>query len=410
MTKVTKASYAFLGACTISHALNHIYTGILSPFLPIIQDELALSLTEAGIVSSAAIIAMTISHLIVGYLGDQGWRDIFIPASVFLGAFIILFSSFATSFVFLTVSMFLLGVGVSGYHPSVFPAIAESFPLSDRAKATGIQAMGGLIGMALIPFIGISLLVLLDGWRASFVLVASFSFAMFIPILAIMKYASKRPKQSILERKSDDGADGWTRNFALLIALTSFRGMFFRSVTLLMPLYLVQSSYAFDPILAGIFTTIMLAAGLVGEIVAAPLSDRLGRRLPFLIISTAVTTPLILLLNASLAKNALLVVLIAIGFFFFLGVPPATAYETQAAPRQSQGVAFGLLFSIGSIPGSISPIIFGFLGDSYGLSMSIVYLAIAAGLATIVSMLLKEKTKNVPEGVKSEDPIIVPLG
>ena len=162
LTKVTKASYAFLVACTISHALNHIYTGILSPFLPIIQDELALSYTEAGIVSSAAIIAMTTSHLLVGYLGDRGWRDIFIPASVFLGAFIILFSSFATSFVFLTVSMFLLGVGVSGYHPSVFPAITESFPLSNRAKATGIQAMGGLIGMAIIPFIGVSLLVLLD--------------------------------------------------------------------------------------------------------------------------------------------------------------------------------------------------------------------------------------------------------
>ena len=219
---------------------------------------------------------------------------------------------------------------------------------------------------------------------------------MFIPIVVIMKYAS-RQKQSILEREDDDGADGWTRNFALLIALTSFRGMFFRSATLLMPLYLVQSSYAFDSILAGIFTTIMLVAGLVGEIVAAPLSDRLGRRLPFLIISTAVTTPLILLLNASLTHIALLVVLIAIGFFFFLGVPPATAYETQMTPRQSQGVAFGLLFSIGSIPGSISPIIFGFLGDSFGLSMSIVYLAIAAGLATIVSMLLTEKTKNIPE-------------
>ena len=172
MAKVTKASYAFLFACTISHALNHIYTGILSPFLPIIQDELALSYTEAGIVTSAAIITMTSSHLVVGYLGDRGWRDVFIPASVILAALIILVSSFATTFLFLTVSMLLLGVGASGYHPSVFPAIAESFPKSDRAKATGIQAMGGLVGMALIPFIGVSLLVLLGGWRESFVILA----------------------------------------------------------------------------------------------------------------------------------------------------------------------------------------------------------------------------------------------
>ena len=408
MAKVTKASYAFLIACTISHALNHIYTGILSPFLPIIQDELSLSYTEAGIVSSAAIVAMTISHLVVGYLGDRGWREIFIPISVVLGAIVILFSSLATSFVFLTVSMLLLGIGVSGYHPSVFPEITESFPLTHRAKATGIQAIGGLVGMALIPFIGVSLLLFLDGWRESFVMIAIVGISLFLPILGILRYSTKREKQSLLEREEGDGEDGWTRNFGLLIALAGFRGMFFRSTTLLMPLYLVQSSYGLDPILAGTFTTIMLIAGLVSEIISAPLSDRIGRRLPFLIISTAITTPLVLLLNNSLNQTFLLITLIGIGFFFFLGVAPATAYETQTTPKQSQGIAFGLLFSVGSIPGSVSPIIFGMIGDNYGLPMSIIYLAVTAALATLVSLLLTEKTKKTSEKTYSNDAISVP--
>lgn len=408
MAKVTKASYAFLLACTISHALNHIYTGILSPFLPIIQDELALTYTEAGIVTSAAIITMTSSHLVVGYMGDRGWRDVFIPASVILGALIILMSSFATTFLFLTVSMLLLGAGASGYHPSVFPAITESFPKSDRAKATGIQAIGGLVGMALIPFIGVSLLVLLGGWRESFIFIALVGFALFIPITLIMRYATNRQKILQTERDEDDGEDGWTRNFALLIVLTSFRGMFFRSATLLMPLYLVESTYAFDPVLAGTFTTIMLIAGLIGEIVAAPLSDRMGRRLPFLIISTVVTTPLVLLINASLSQALLLIVLIGIGFFFFLGVPPNTAFQTEVTPRQSQGLAFGLLFSIGAIPGALSPIIFGVIGDSFGLHISIVYLAITTALATVVSLLLTEKKQKKSQVTLSLDPVHVP--
>ncbi len=408
MSRVTKASYAFLIACTFSHALNHIYTGILSPFLPIIQNELALSYTEAGIVSSAAIITMTTSHLLVGYLGDRGWRDVFISTSVVLGAIIILFTSFATSFLFLTVSMLLLGVGASGYHPSVFPAITKSFPKSDRAKATGIQAMGGLVGMALIPFIGVSLLVLLGGWRESFVLIGFVGFAMFFPITIIMRYATKRQKLLQEERSDDDGEDKWTRNFALLIVLTSFRGMFFRSLTLLMPLYLVESSYAFDPILAGAFTTIMLIAGLIGEIVAAPLSDKMGKRLPYIVISTGATTPLVLLINTSLSQALLLIVLIGIGFFFFLGVPPNTAYETEVTPRQSQGLAFGLLFSVGAIPGALSPIIFGIIGDNYGLSLSIVYLAITTTLATVISLLLTEKTQKKTEATISLDPFFVP--
>jgi MFS family permease len=376
--------------------------------LPIIQDELALTYTQAGIVTSAAIITMTSSHLVVGYMGDRGWRDVFIPASVILGALVILVSSFATTFLFLTVSMLLLGAGASGYHPSVFPALTESFPKSDRAKATGIQAIGGLVGMALIPFIGVSLLVLLGGWRESFIFVALVGFALFIPITLIMRYATNRQKILQTERDEDDGEEGWTRNFALLIVLTSFRGMFFRSATLLMPLYLVESTYAFDPVLAGTFTTIMLIAGLIGEIVAAPLSDRMGRRLPFLIISTVVTTPLVLLINASLSQALLLIVLIGIGFFFFLGVPPNTAFQTEVTPRQSQGLAFGLLFSIGAIPGALSPIIFGAIGDSFGLPMSIVYLAITTALATVVSLLLTEKTQKKSQVTLSLDPVHVP--
>ncbi|TFF91415.1 MFS transporter, partial [Candidatus Thorarchaeota archaeon] len=158
MSRATRASYGVLLACTISHFLNHIYTGALSPFMPYIQTELSLNYTEVGIVTSAAVIAMTVSHLFVGYLGDKGWRDIFISVSI-LGSAVamILTSILSYSFIVLAIFQFALGVGASGYHPSVFPALSERFGQKDRAKSTGIQAMGGLIGMALIPFLGVTL-------------------------------------------------------------------------------------------------------------------------------------------------------------------------------------------------------------------------------------------------------------
>ncbi|MCK5151314.1 MAG: MFS transporter, partial [Candidatus Thorarchaeota archaeon] len=84
MAKVTKASYAVLTACTVSHFMNHLYTGALSPFFPLIRDELGLTLTEVGILTSAVILTMTSAHLVVGYLGDKGLRDIFISISVLL--------------------------------------------------------------------------------------------------------------------------------------------------------------------------------------------------------------------------------------------------------------------------------------------------------------------------------------
>ena len=387
--------------------MNHIYTGMLSPFLPIIRDELSLTLTEAGIITSAAIVTMTTSHLLVGYLGDKGWRDIFIPASVIITAIVVLVSSLATTFLFLTMTMLVLGLAAAGYHPSVFPALTEKFPKSSRAMATGFQAMGGLVGMAIIPFLGVTLLILVGGWRESFVVLAVIGFAVFIPVVLLMRYAKREPALQHREREKDDGEDGWTRNFAVITIIAGFRGMSFRCTTLLMPLYLVASHYHYDAIIAGYFTTIMLVAGIIGEIVSAPISDRIGRRVPFLILSTAVSTPLLFLLNAPLDQISLLLVLVGFGFFFFLGVPPNAAFQTEVTPREKQGLAFGILFSIGAIPGALSPILFGWIGDVFGLQASVMFLVLTTLLATVFSLLLREKKTAKDDVQIALDPVTV---
>jgi MFS family permease len=398
-------------ACTISHFLNHIYTGALSPFMPYIQTELSLNYTEVGIVTSAAVIAMTVSHLFVGYLGDKGWRDIFISVSI-LGSAVamILTSILSYSFIVLAIFQFALGVGASGYHPSVFPALSERFGQKDRAKSTGIQAMGGLIGMALIPFLGVTLYVLLGGWRPSLMALGLLGLFLMFPVAYLMWAGSKDLKQRILEfgngrttpEEEYQSPEGWTRNYWLGLLNMGLRGMSFRCTSLLMPVYLV-ATYPVDPIWAGYLTTIMMVAGLAGEVFSSWYSDKINRRVIFLVFSTGVGTPALLLLNYSLSQVALILILIVIGFFFYLGVPPNTAYLTEVSPRGKEGIAFGLLFSFGAIPGAVSPIIFGIIGDSFGLAASILFLVTTTLLSTIVALFMKDVNGT------AEATIIVPL-
>ncbi len=396
----------------MAHFLNHMYTGALSPFLPLIQIELSLSYTEIGIITSAAVVAMTVSHLLVGYLGDRGWRwrDAFISSSILLSAVAMFLTSYSSNFLILAVFQAFLGIGASGYHPSVFPALAEKFPQRAIAKATGIQAMGGLVGMAVIPFLGVSLLIALGGWRPSLVVLSILGFAVFIPVIILMIKSRDGYLNGFMDADEEcKGADGWTRDYWLGLTLMGLRGMSFRCTSLLMPVYLV-ATYTEDPIWAGYLTTIMLSAGLVGEIVAAPLSDKLRMRVPFLALSTGIATPALLLLNYSLSQTVLILMLILIGFFFYLGVPPNTAYLTEVSPRGSRGLAFGLLFSVGSIPGAISPIIFGWVGDVYGLSASIIFLVATTALATIVTFFMREvkPTEKPSTGYLYLDPVAPP--
>ena len=411
MTRSTKASYSVLVAVTLAHFLNHIYTGALSPFLPLIQAELFLTYTQVGIISSAAVVGMTVSHFAVGYLGDKGsrWRDMFISVSILLSAVAMILTSYSPGFFVLAVFQLFLGIGASGYHPSVFPALAEKFPQRDLAKATGIQAMGGLVGMAMIPFLGVTLLVWLGGWRPSLIVLGLIGFVTFIPFILLMRAGRVGYEEGFIDKEEEcEGADGWTKNYFLGLLLMGLRGMSFRSTSLLMPLYLFET-YPVDLIWAGYLTTIMLSAGLVGEIVASYLSDKTGKRVLFLIISTGLATPALLLLNFSLSEGVLILMLIVIGFFFYLGVPANTAYLTEVSPRESRGLAFGLLFSIGAIPGAISPIIFGVIGDSYGLPASILFLVVTTTLATIVALFMKDvkQSNQVGEEQPCTDPSLV---
>ncbi len=395
MAKVTKASYAVLAACTISHFMNHIYTGALSPFLTVIQLDLGINYTQIGIATSAAIVAMTTAHLLVGYLGDKGMRDIFISISVLLAAVAMLLTSTAQGFVMLTIYQVFLGLGASGYHPSSFPALGEKFP-NARAKATGIQAMGGLLGMAVTPFVGVTLLLATGTWQSSLQVLAIVGIILFVPTFLLMRYS-----QSDKANGLNDGLipepeevvriepEGWTRNYWLLVLLVGLRGMAFRCTSLLMPLYLTVT-YLTGVVTAGYLTAVMLTAGLVGEVVSSYYSDKWNRRVPFLIASSGVAAPALLLLNFQLSSMMLVLVLIVIGFFFYLGVPPNVAYQTEVCPRHSTGLAFGILFSFGAIPGALSPIIFGIIADNFGLSSSILFLVITTLLATVVALFLKD--------------------
>ncbi|MGY5860282.1 MAG: MFS transporter [Candidatus Thorarchaeota archaeon] len=407
MSKATKASYAVLVACVISHFMNHVYTSGLSPFLTAIQTDLGINYTQIGIATSAAIVAMTTAHLLVGYLGDRGMRDIFISISVLLAAVAMLLTSFASDFVTLTIFQVFLGLGASGYHPSSFPALADRFP-KDRSMATGIQAMGGLLGMAVTPFLGVTLFVALGSWQASLQVLGIIGIILFVPTFLLMRFSNGKGRKEeeeeferthIIDQEEVicDGADGWTRNFWLLVLLMGLRGTSFRSTSLLMPLYLAVI-YGTGIVTAGYLTAVMLTAGLFGEIVSSYYSDKWGRRVPFLMASTGVATPALLLLNFHLAPIQLVLVLIFIGFFFYLGVPPNTAYQTEVCPRQSRGLAFGLLFSVGSIPGAISPIIFGIIGDNWGLPASILFLVTMTFLATIVTFFLKDVNTKYTNG------------
>ena len=155
-------------ATTINY-LDRIALGFLSK--PIWKD---LGLDEAGYsrVVFAFQAAYTIGFLIMGKVVDRyGVRIGYSAAALWWGVASML-HAFARTPLQLGIFRGLLGLGEAGNFPSAIKAVAEWFPVKDRAFATGIfnagTNMANVLGPPLFVFIASRY-----GWRGSFLTTSS---------------------------------------------------------------------------------------------------------------------------------------------------------------------------------------------------------------------------------------------
>jgi MFS family permease len=102
-----------------------------------------------------------------------GWASDRFGARLMLTIYIVLWSVFTaatglmTGFIGLIVARLLCGVAQAGAYPTAMALIRKWIPLTGRAGASGLVALGGRLGGTLAPFITISIVLMLGSWRAS---------------------------------------------------------------------------------------------------------------------------------------------------------------------------------------------------------------------------------------------------
>lgn len=117
--------------------------------------------------------AYAIGMVVAGGLTDKlGTRRAFAIA-IALWSIAAMLPGAAFSVVTFGIAMFLLGIGEAANFPACIKTVAEWFPKRERALATGIFNSGANIGNILVPLI-VPSLVLLVGWRGSFIVTGGF--------------------------------------------------------------------------------------------------------------------------------------------------------------------------------------------------------------------------------------------
>jgi ACS family hexuronate transporter-like MFS transporter len=212
MKAIRNLRYYIAGVLCLATALNYLDRQTLSVLAHTIQTELRLSEVDYAYVTSAFLLSYTVMYAISGALVDRLGVRVAYALSVFGWSVSNMLHGFAGSAMQLAGFRMLLGVFEPANFPAGVRAIAEWFPMRERALGVGIfnagAAIGGLVAVPVVSFLGVRW-----GWRWAFVVTGGAGFLWLMLWLLFYRSPRSHPRLSpeelseIEEGSAETGAE-----------------------------------------------------------------------------------------------------------------------------------------------------------------------------------------------------------
>jgi len=354
------------GVLTVSagHALHDSYTAFLPPLLPAFIRHLALSKTEAGLLS-VFLQAPSFLQPFIGYLADRASLRYIVILAPAVTAMMMSLLGIAPAFGWLALALTVAGVSSAAMH-AVGPVIAGRLSGHRLGRGMGFWMVGGELGRTLGPLLIVSWVrwqslagtpwLMLGGLAASFLLYLR------------LRHVTVRPPEGAPALHWREALRAMAPLLLPLSGIIVARAFLLSMLTTFFPTFLSDEGASLW--LAGAALTILEAAGVVGALVGGSLSDRLGRGRILLL--SMVTTP-VWMIAFLLLDGWLRIPLLVLMGFCGLAVTPVIMALVQESYPENRALANGLYMSISFGLRAVVIVILGAIADLS--SMRIAFLA-----------------------------------
>jgi FSR family fosmidomycin resistance protein-like MFS transporter len=373
----------------VSHALNHAYEALMPVLYPMLIAEFGLQYSAVGLLVMVYRLTGGAFQLVMGFMGRFYRRKVLLGVGMIWQAVTNIFLGFSPGFTQMLAARSLAGVGSSPQHPTGSAYIAEAFDSKQLGRALGINIGAASLGRLMAP-LAASLLIPVIGWRSTLLAFSGLGLVVGTGFLLIKE--PKRPgswsgASSLRELRK--GIRDIFRSRVVVIVMVVETVMAFRvGISDFLPTYFTEA-LGMSSVSSGLLFTGFLVAGLPAPYFWGLMSDRLERRVVVMgaMGAAAALWFLLPLVNGSVLLLPLLLVLGFVG----QGVGGVIqAFVAEATEPENRDIIFGVYFTLAFTIGSISPVIFGVLADSYGFQTAFLYVSTVSLLAVAASYYLKK--------------------
>jgi len=351
-----------------AHALHDGYTDLIYVLLPLWQSDFGLGYGMLAALRGLYAGAMALFQVPSGRLVERVDGRIVLAVGTALAGGGYALAGFTGSLAGLCAALAISGAGSSTQHPIASAAVSRAYGASSRGPL-GTYNFTGDLGKAALPALT-SLLLTVMPWRGALLILSIFGAVVAIAVLLFMPPIA-RPSGSEPAAASAGGGRG---GFALLFAIGVLDTGVRMGLLTFLP-FLLKAKGASMPTV-GVALALVFLGGAAGKFVCGWLGARAGVLLT--VLATEGGTAACIGGVLVLPLLPLLVLLPVLGVM--LNGTSSVLYGTvpELTPPHRVERAFALFYTgtIGS--GAIFPVLYGLLGDWFGVSWATAATAMVA--------------------------------
>ena len=348
--------YSILFTISFSHLLNDMMQSVIPAIYPLLKVNYHLSFTQIGLITFTFQLTASLLQPFVGHFTDKTPR----PYSLAIGMGFTLTGlislALATNFAAILVSVSLIGMGSSVFHPES-SRVAHLASGGKKGLAQSIFQLGGNAGSAIGPLLAALIVVPYGQFN-----IIWFGLAAILAIGVLIKVGGWYKDHLELRKKSKVAAPVAHSNLpksrviaslTILLVLIFSKYFYMASMSSYFTFYLIDK-FHLSVQQSQIHLFIFLASVAAGTLLGGPLGDRFGRKYIIWISILGVAPFTLLLPYANLFWTGVLSVII--GFILASAFSAILVYATELVPGKVgmiAGLFFGFAFGMGGLGSAV---------------------------------------------------------
>jgi ACS family hexuronate transporter-like MFS transporter len=399
----------YVALATAAIAISYFDRQTVSVAITAIQRTIPISNQQFSYLQTGFLLSYAALYAIGGRMLDKLGTRLGFTLIMLWWSLACMLHGFATSFAWLLVVRFLLGMGEGGAFPAATRVVSEWLPPQDRATAMGLINAGTAVGSLLAPPL-IGLILIYSGWRAVFFSAGAIGLVWVLGWATLYRGSKARASISVIEA----GQLARRLSFREIVSLRSVQCLVFAKfmsdsawyfMLFWLPKYLYDAR-GFDIKHVSYYAWIPYAASGIGSILGGWCSSRLlrsGR-------SLNLSRKLVLGINAAMMPAVMLVPFVPVSYALALFSVAFFAQQSWSGlimtipadvfPLSAVGTVSGLVGFGGSIGGAIFGLIAGAL-LGHGFSYSVLFVAI--GTFHLIGFLVLVVVGGKTQALRTED-------